>query len=79
MQSNNKSGNPYIKIAHFKESKKAMLQKNFEFSINNDFSTIISNCANREETWINKSIENIYNKLHALGYAHSIEVWEEKS
>ena len=55
-----------------------MLQKNFEFSINNNFSTIISNCANREETWINKSIENIYNKLHVLGYAHSIEVWEEK-
>ena len=39
----------------------------------------LSLCANREETWINKSIENIYNKLHALGYAHSIEVWEEKS
>ena len=53
-------------------------KKNFEFSINHDFSTTILNCANREETWINKSIISTYNTLHDLGYAHSIEVWEDK-
>ena len=69
---------PISKLHISRSLKKLCFKKNFEFSINNDFATIISNCANREETWINKSIENIYNKLHSLGYAHSIEVWEEK-
>ena len=69
---------PISKLHISRSLKKLCFKKNFEFSINNDFSTIISNCANREETWINKSIENIYNELHALEYAHSIEVWEEK-
>ncbi len=56
--------------------KKLCSRKKFEFSINHDFSKIISNCAKRKETWINKSIISTYNSLHDLGYAHSIEVWE---
>ena len=59
--------------------KKLCRKKKFEFSINHDFSTTILNCANREETWINKSIISTYNILHDLGYAHSIEIWEDKN
>ncbi len=69
---------PISKLHISRSLKKLCFKKNFEFSINHDFPTIISNCANREETWINKSIVSIYNNLHDLGYAHSIEVWEEK-
>ena len=69
---------PISKLHISRSLKKLCFKKNFEFSINHDFPSIISNCANREETWINKAIVNIYNNLHDLGYAHSIEVWEEK-
>jgi len=69
---------PISKLHISRSLKKICRKKNFEFSINHDFSTTISNCANREETWINKSIISTYNTLHDLGYAHSIEVWEDK-
>ena len=69
---------PISKLHISRSLKKLCAKKKFKFSINYDFKTIISNCANREETWINKSIMSIYNNLHDLGYAHSIEVWQDK-
>jgi len=69
---------PISKLHISRKLKKLCRKKKFEFSINHDFSTTISNCANREETWINKSILSTYNMLHDLGYAHSIEIWEDK-
>ena len=68
---------PISKLHISRSLKKLCSKKKFEFSINHDFLTTISNCANREETWINKSMISIYNSLHDLGYAHSIEVWED--
>ena len=67
---------PISKLHISRSLKKLCRKKKFEFSINHDFLSTISNCANREETWINKSIRSTYNTLHDLGYAHSIEVWE---
>ena len=58
--------------------KKICKKKTFEFSINYDFATTIASCANRDETWINETIISIYKKLYDHGYAHSIEVWEDK-
>ena len=52
-------------------------KKTFKFSINYDFAITIANCADRDETWINESIISTYKKLHDLGYAHSIEIWED--
>ena len=69
---------PISKLHISRSLKKLCFKKNFEFSINHDFPTIISNCANRDETWINKSIISIYSNLFKLGYAHSIEIWEEE-
>jgi leucyl/phenylalanyl-tRNA--protein transferase len=69
---------PISKLHISKSLKKLCTKKKFEFSINHDFKTTLSNCANREETWINEQIMSIFNKLHDLGYAHSIEVWEDK-
>ena len=69
---------PISKLHISRSLKKLCRKKKFEFSINHDFLSTISNCANREETWINKSIISTYKTLHDLGYAHSIEVWEDK-
>lgn len=44
------------------------------------FASIVALCAEsvegRPETWINRSIEQVFLRLHAMGYAHSIECWD---
>ena len=35
-------------------------------------------CADREETWINQTIEDLYSALFNRGHAHSIELWEDR-
>lgn len=69
---------PISKLHISRSLRKLCSRKTFEFSVNYDFATTIANCANRDQTWINGSIISSYKKLHELGYAHSIEVWEDK-
>jgi leucyl/phenylalanyl-tRNA--protein transferase len=40
------------------------------------FAQVVARCADREETWINGSIERSYLALHQQGHAHSVECWE---
>jgi leucyl/phenylalanyl-tRNA--protein transferase len=40
-----------------------------------DFKSVISACADREETWINADLERAMLALHGSGHAHSVEVW----
>ena len=49
------------------------------FSVTRDraFHQVLLACADREETWINQVIERATLGLHAVGHAHSIEVWHE--
>ena len=51
----------------------------FSVTSNRDFSGVIRGCAEpaegREETWINPEIERLFDALHRIGHAHSIEVW----
>ncbi len=39
-----------------------------------DFSAVIAGCANRDETWINNRITDLYLRLHEFDLAHSVEV-----
>lgn len=48
----------------------------FDVSVNSDFAGTVAACADREETWINGEIAELYQTLHRLGYAHSVEVWQ---
>lgn len=45
-------------------------------SLNTAFPDVVEHCANRDETWINDTIRELYLSLHAMGAAHSLEVWE---
>ena len=49
-------------------------------TVNKAFKAVIAGCATpqpgREDTWINKRIRDLYCGLHALGHAHSVEVWQ---
>ncbi|QDP18977.1 leucyl/phenylalanyl-tRNA--protein transferase [Sphingomonas xanthus] len=41
------------------------------------FPEVMLACADREETWINATIERATLGLHAVGHAHSIECWHD--
>jgi len=54
-------------------------QGRFEFSLDTDFAGVIDACAAPRrygpETWITPGMRAAYLHLHALGHAHSLEVW----
>jgi leucyl/phenylalanyl-tRNA--protein transferase len=49
------------------------------FTVTRDiaFAEVVERCAERDETWINTSIQEGFSELHRLGHAHSIECWQE--
>ncbi len=50
----------------------------FDLCINRAFGEVIGACADREEgTWISPDIQAAYCRLHELGFAHSVEAWQE--
>ena len=53
----------------------------FEIRIDTAFAQVIKECAaktdRRPETWINAQIIKAYTQMHARGFAHSIECWQE--
>ncbi|MGC9419266.1 MAG: leucyl/phenylalanyl-tRNA--protein transferase [Rhodovulum sp.] len=49
----------------------------FDIRVDTDFTGVVSGCADRDETWINATIFALYQELHAMGHAHSLEVWED--
>ena len=53
----------------------------FSITMNKDFAQVISNCQKmfrkgQEATWITNEMQEAYIKLHELGIAESVEVWE---
>ncbi len=54
----------------------------FRFSINTAFRQVISACAalprpEEDGTWITDEMIDAYTRLHDLGFAHSVEVWDK--
>ena len=57
-------------------------QPQYRFSWNEAFDAVICTCADiprkgESGTWILPEMMDAYLKLHELGHAHSVEVWEE--
>ncbi len=64
---------------HVSKSLAKSLRKGaFRATANTAFSEVVRGCANREETWINATIFELYEQLHAMGHAHSVEVWSDE-
>jgi leucyl/phenylalanyl-tRNA--protein transferase len=55
---------------------RALRKREFAFSRDEEFETVIRACADRDSTWISEGIVASYRNLHRLGFAHSVEVWE---
>ena len=56
--------------------KRVLKRKTFEIRINHCFKTVMLACAARDETWINSEIVESYCELNRLGWAHSVEAWQ---
>ena len=52
--------------------------RRFQVSVDADFEGVIQGCANarRREQWITEEFVDAYVQLHRLGWAHSVEVWD---
>lgn len=48
----------------------------YNVTVDQCFAAVVAACADRAETWINAEIFDLYSQLHALGFAHSIEVMD---
>jgi len=65
------------------KSMKQLLQKDtYKVTFNKAFNAVITNCATTKRqgqngTWITHDMVSAYTKLHELGYAISVEVWED--
>ncbi|NUY81557.1 leucyl/phenylalanyl-tRNA--protein transferase [Flavobacterium sp. MAH-1] len=65
------------------KSMKSILRKGiFEITFNQDFEGVISNCQKTERkgqsgTWLTDEMKEAYLELHRLGYAKSVETWQD--
>jgi leucyl/phenylalanyl-tRNA---protein transferase len=51
----------------------------YRVSVNTAFAEVVAACADRRRpgAWITKDIQKAYVNLHRLGWAHSVETWDE--
>lgn len=54
---------------------KTLRRDAYRVTLNTAFGDVIDACADRSETWINHEIRALYEALHHMGHAHSLEVW----
>jgi len=54
-------------------------RRRFGVSVNVAFDEVVAGCAGqpRPHGWINEDISTAYGRLHRLGWAHSVEVWDD--
>lgn len=50
--------------------------RRFRLSLNQAFNAVVAACADRPETWMSPELVAIYTRLHAAGFAHSVEAWQ---
>jgi leucyl/phenylalanyl-tRNA--protein transferase len=58
--------------------KRALKRKPFNLKWDTAFREVMLACAARDETWIDEVVLESYCNLHALGFAHSVECWDDE-
>ena len=53
--------------------------REFEVRIDSAFEAVVARCADpsRPQGWIDRDIRSAYQRLHELGWAHSVETWRD--
>lgn len=67
-------------LDHFHISRslaRSIRKADFRVAINQDFSGVVTACADRQDTWINETIFDLYGQLFTMGFAHSLEIRRE--
>ena len=72
------------KLKVSRSMKQVLGNTNYTVTINKAFNEVIHQCSKikregQSRTWITKSMIDAYCKLHKLGYATSVEVWDSDS
>ncbi len=67
-----------------KSMKQVMRNKDFKVTVNSAFEEVIHKCSKTKRvgqpgTWITQSMIDAYIELHHLGYAKSVEVWQDET
>jgi leucyl/phenylalanyl-tRNA--protein transferase len=70
------------KLKVSKSMKQVLRNADYVVTVNKDFKNVISECSKSKRegqagTWITKGMIDAYVKLHELGYAKSVEVWNK--
>ncbi|MCF7927540.1 MAG: leucyl/phenylalanyl-tRNA--protein transferase [Spirochaetales bacterium] len=66
-----------------KRIRRNLRKQPFRLTMDQDFPAVISACSSipREDqngTWITSEMQDAYTRLHRLGYAHSVEAWDDE-
>jgi leucyl/phenylalanyl-tRNA--protein transferase len=60
---------------------RTVLSNTFSVTADRNFAGTIAGCAtplpDRADTWINPQIERLFSELFRMGYAHSVETWQD--
>lgn len=73
----------FLDDLHISKSMRRVLNSNkFKITFDTDFAFIIQQCAqikrkDENGTWITNDMIEAYTELHELGFAHSVEVWQD--
>lgn len=67
---------PTGKLHVSRRLQRTLRQQRYTFSMDTAFDQVVKACiTTRRSTWISRSMQQAYSRLHRLGYGHSIEVW----
>lgn len=70
-----------IHVSH--SMRNLMNKQKYAVTFNKDFSGVIKNCGSlridMEGAWLGEEMTKAYTRLHELGYAASVEVWDKES
>lgn len=71
------------KLKVSKSMRKILDKEVFQVTFNENFEDVIAHCKNvsrggQNGTWITDEMQRAYTKLNRLGYAKSVEVWQDK-
>ena len=69
-------------VKRSKSMQKILNKGIFQFSFNRAFEQVLEHCAqiprqDQAGTWLGPAMRQAYGQLHQLGYAQSVEVWQE--
>ncbi|MBD0823612.1 leucyl/phenylalanyl-tRNA--protein transferase [Aestuariibaculum marinum] len=72
------------KLKVSKSMRQVLRNKKFTVTINKDFKSVMQVCSKikregQDDTWITNDMIDAYIKLNELGYAKSVEVWQDEA